>query len=46
MTPALLYARTFIIEWVRIWLTPVESAFDVIEAELVRRGIDLEQERR
>jgi len=45
MTPALLYARAFIIEWVKIWLAPIECTFDVIEAELVRRGIETERRR-
>lgn len=40
MTPTLLLARDFIICWVRISLAPVEFTFDMIEAELQRRGID------
>ncbi len=42
MTPALLFARGCIIYWVNVWLAPVECVFDVIESELVRRGIELE----
>ena len=42
MTPALLLARDCIIYWVKVWLAPVECAFDTIESELVRRGVDLE----
>ncbi|MGO4512646.1 hypothetical protein AB4Z51_37220 [Bradyrhizobium sp. 2TAF36] len=42
MTPALLLARDGIIYWVNVWLAPVECMFDMIESELVRRGIALE----
>lgn len=42
MTPALLLARDCIIYWVNVWLAPVECMFDMIESELVRRGIALE----
>jgi hypothetical protein len=42
MTSDLLLARDCIICWVTIWLAPVESMFDVIETELVRRGVVLE----
>ncbi|MFK4530476.1 hypothetical protein ABIF90_008457 [Bradyrhizobium japonicum] len=42
MTPALLLARECIIYSVNVWLAPVESMFDMIESELVRRGIALE----
>ena len=40
MTPALLLARDFIVYWVNLSLTPVELAYDIIEAELQRRGVD------
>jgi hypothetical protein len=40
MTPALLLARDIIICWVKVSLVPVEFTFDMIEAELQRRGID------
>lgn len=39
MTPALLFARSFIIQWVTVWVTPFEFSFDMIEAELRRRGV-------
>jgi hypothetical protein len=42
MTPALLLARDCIIYWVNVWLTPVECMFDMIESELIRRGVELE----
>ena len=42
MTTALLLARDCIICWVNVWLAPVECAFDLIESELVRRGVELE----
>ncbi|WP_187436667.1 hypothetical protein [Bradyrhizobium rifense] len=42
MTPALLLARDCIIYWVNVWLAPVECMFDMIESELVRRGVALE----
>ena len=42
MTTALLLARDCIIYWVNVWIAPVECAFDMIESELVRRGVDLE----
>ena len=41
MTPTLLFARRVIIQWVTFWVTPFEFAFDMIEGELHRRGIDL-----
>ena len=41
MTPALLLARDLIICWVNVSLVPVEFTFDIIEAELQRRGINL-----
>jgi hypothetical protein len=41
MTPALLLARDIIICWVKVSLVPVEFTFDMIEAELQRRGLDL-----
>ena len=41
MTPALLLARDLIICWVEVSLVPVEFTFEMIEAELQRRGIDL-----
>ncbi|MDB5502864.1 MAG: hypothetical protein JWR89_2766 [Tardiphaga sp.] len=46
MTPALLLARDCIIYWVNVWLAPVEGAFDLIESELVRRGVELEVAKR
>ena len=42
MTPALLLARGCIIYWVNVWLAPVECMFDMIESELIRRGVELE----
>jgi hypothetical protein len=42
MTPALLLSRDCIIYWVNVWLAPVECAFDMIESELVRRGVALD----
>lgn len=42
MTSALLLARDGIICWVAVWLAPVECAFDMIESELVRRGVELD----
>lgn len=42
MTPALLLTRDCIIYWVNVWVAPIECAFDMIESELVRRGVDLE----
>jgi hypothetical protein len=41
MTPALLLARDCIIYSVSVWLVPVECAFNLIESELVRRGVQL-----
>jgi hypothetical protein len=41
MTPTLLFARRVIIQWVTFWVTPFEFTFDMIEAELYRRGVDL-----
>ena len=41
MMPPLLLARDLIICWVNVSLVPVEFTFDMIEAELQRRGIDL-----
>ena len=41
MTPALLLARDCIIYSVNVWLVPVECAFNMIESELVRRGVQL-----
>jgi hypothetical protein len=41
MTPALLLARDCIIYSVSVWLVPVECTFNVIESELVRRGVQL-----
>lgn len=43
MTSALLLARDGIICWVAVWLAPVECAFDMIESELVRRGVELDE---
>jgi hypothetical protein len=42
MTSDLLLARDCIICWVTVWLAPVEFMFDMIESELVRRGVALE----
>ncbi|MBR0825700.1 hypothetical protein JQ596_09130 [Bradyrhizobium manausense] len=42
MTSALLFTRDCIIYWVNVWLAPVECAFDMIESELVRRGVELD----
>ena len=42
MTSDLLLARDCIICWVTLWLAPVECMFDMIESELVRRGVALE----
>lgn len=39
MTQALLLARHVIIYWVHLSLVPVEFTYDMIEAELERRGI-------
>ena len=41
MTQALLLARHFIIYWVNVSLAPVELTYDMVEAELLRRGVDL-----
>lgn len=41
MTAILLFARRAIIQSVTFWVTPFEFVFDVIEAELHRRGVDL-----
>ena len=41
MTSALLLARDCIIYSVNVWLVPVECAFNMIESELVRRGVQL-----
>lgn len=41
MTPALLFVRDCIIYSVNVWLVPVEYAFNLIESELVRRGVQL-----
>jgi hypothetical protein len=43
VTPALLFARRLIIQWATVCVTPFEFTFDMIEAELVRRGIDLSE---
>ncbi len=40
MTQALLFARDFIIYWLKVSLAPVEITYDMIEAELQRRGVD------
>ena len=42
MTSDLLLARDCIICWVTVWLAPVECMFDMIESELIRRGVELE----
>ena len=41
MTSALLLARDRIVYSVNVWLVPVECAFNMIESELVRRGVQL-----
>jgi hypothetical protein len=41
MTPALILVRDCIIYSVNVWLVPVECAFNSIESELVRRGVQL-----
>jgi len=41
MTSALLLARDCIIYSVNVWLVPVVCAFNIIESELVRRGVQL-----
>jgi hypothetical protein len=41
MTSALLLARDCIINSVKVWLVPIECTFNVIESELVRRGVQL-----
>ncbi|SDN14639.1 MULTISPECIES: hypothetical protein [Nitrobacteraceae] len=41
MTPALLFSRDCIIYSVNVWLLPVECVFNIIEAELARRGVQL-----
>ncbi len=43
MTPLLLLSRNCIICSVNVWLAPVEWVFDLIEAELERRGIALQR---
>ncbi|WP_192859538.1 hypothetical protein [Bradyrhizobium sp. DOA9] len=43
MTAALLIARDCIIYCVSVWIAPVECVFDVIEAELARRGVTPEE---
>ena len=42
MTSALLLARDCIVYSVNVWLVPVECAFNMIESELVRRGVQLD----
>jgi hypothetical protein len=41
MIPSLLFTRDFIIRWVNFWSAPLEHAFDMIESELRRRGVNL-----
>jgi hypothetical protein len=41
MTAALLFARRAIVQSVTFWVMPFEFIFDVIKAELHRRGVDL-----
>ena len=43
MTSALLLVRDCIICGVTLWLAPVEYVFDMVESELVRRGVELEE---
>jgi hypothetical protein len=43
MTSTLLLARDCIIYGVNLWLAPVECVFDMIESELIRRGIELDE---
>ena len=40
MTQILIVARTALILWVNLAVMPSELAFEAIEAELKRRGID------
>lgn len=41
MTQALLLVRDCIIYSVNVWLVPVECAFNLIESEFERRGVQL-----
>jgi hypothetical protein len=41
MTPTLIPVRDCIIYSVNVWLVPVECAFNIIESELARRGVQL-----
>ncbi len=41
MTEYLIAARTAIILWANLAVIPAEIVFDVIEAELERRGVEL-----
>ena len=41
MTSALILARDGIICSVNVWIAPVECAFNMIESELMRRGVHL-----
>jgi hypothetical protein len=41
VTPALLLVRDCIIYSVNVWLVPVVCSFNIIESELVRRGVQL-----
>jgi hypothetical protein len=43
MTPALLVARSLIVHCFTLWLATAEYAFDMIESELDRRGVDLQE---
>jgi len=40
MTHSLLFARDLIIYWVKVTLAPIELTYDMIEAELQRRGVN------
>jgi hypothetical protein len=41
MTQCLIAARTAVIFWTNLAVTPAEVLFDAIEAELERRGVEL-----
>ena len=40
MTPYLILTRAAIIGWTTLAIFPLELAFDVIESELERRGVE------
>jgi hypothetical protein len=41
MMPFLIFARAAIIGWTTIAVLPLELAFDAVESELKRRGVEL-----